>query len=312
MQIQQIAYPITPVYTERVVVALGFFDGVHLGHQKVIQRAKAMAETLGAVPAVMTFDPHPRQVLGHAKMTRFLTPLAEKLERFAELGVQKVYVMKFDHTFARLSKEQFVQEILVPLGVKGVVTGFNFTFGHMAEGKAMDLFVLGQGRFAVEVVDPVYVGELVASSSRTRQMLESGKPEAAADLLGRPYLVRGKVVSGDKRGRLLGFPTANLALLDPYFVPKYGVYLVRVQFHEHSAFGVMNIGVRPTFRSSTPEERWEVHILDYQGDLYNEILSVEFLHFIREEKRFSSVEELKMQIQQDVEKAKSWVMNRVK
>jgi riboflavin kinase/FMN adenylyltransferase len=308
METWELTYPLIPVSAGKpVALALGFFDGVHRGHQAVIQEAKALAQKWGAVFAVMTFHPHPREVLGQAKIDRYLTPLSEKLAQFARLGVERTYVMKFDSTFAALTREEFVEKVLVPLGVKGVATGFNFTFGRFAAGKAEDLPRLGAGRFEARIASPVALAGGAVSSTRLRCALLEGKVESAAEMLGRHYALEGTVVSGDRRGRLLGFPTANLRLEEPYFTPKRGVYVVRTRMKGESFFGIMNIGVRPTFSDPEPRERLEVHLLGTRVDLYGERLRVEFLHFLREERKFPSAEALAEQIRADKAKAEQWL-----
>jgi riboflavin kinase/FMN adenylyltransferase len=292
---------------QNIVLAIGYFDGVHLGHQAVIKEAIVLAKELDAVPAVMTFHPHPREVLGQVSINRYLTPLPDKLEQFAKLGVQRTYVIKFDLDFASLNKEDFVEEVLIPLAVKGIVTGFNFTFGRCAAGKASDLPLLGQGRFETRIVEPILFGEIAVSSTRLRQALAAGNVEAAGRILGRPYEIKGEVVTGDQRGRLMGFPTANLNLLEPYIVPKRGVYIVRASVGDEKSYGIMNIGVRPTFSDPVSRERLEVHLLGKNVQLYGQILKVEFLSFIREEKKFPSVDELIKQIQSDREYAENWL-----
>lgn len=292
---------------QKIVLAIGYFDGVHLGHQAVIKEAVMLAKELDAVPAVMTFHPHPREVLGQAGVNRYLTPLPAKLDQFAKLGVQRTYVIKFDLDFASLKKEDFVEKVLHPLGVKGIVTGFNFTFGRCAAGKASDLPLLARGRFVTRIVEPILSGEIAASSTRLRQALDAGDVEVACRILGRPYELKGKVVTGDQRGRKIGFPTANLDLLDPYLVPKRGVYIVSASVGGEKSYGIMNIGVRPTFADPVPRESLEVHLLGKNVQLYGQILSVEFLSFIREEKKFPSVDELIKQIQSDREYAENWL-----
>ncbi|SFJ23456.1 riboflavin kinase / FMN adenylyltransferase [Thermoflavimicrobium dichotomicum] len=307
MKVTHLSYPLQQQNGQPISLAIGFFDGVHRGHQAVIKRAKDLARELGATPAVMTFHPHPREILGQANITRYLTPLSEKLEQFAKLGVQKAYVMQFDLTFAALSKESFVQEVLLPLQVKGVATGFNFTFGRNASGKAEDLARLGKGHFRAEIVHAIQSEGIVISSTRLRQALSDGDVGIAREILGRNYQLEGIVVHGDKRGRLLGFPTANIELEQPFFTPRRGVYIVKAMFDQETAMGIMNIGVRPTFHDPTPRERLEVHLLDRQVDLYGKKMKVEFLHFLREEKKFASMEALSEQIMKDQQAAYEWL-----
>jgi riboflavin kinase/FMN adenylyltransferase len=290
-----------------VALAIGYFDGVHLGHQAVIRQARRMAKERGIQTAVMTFHPHPREVLGQVKMSGYLTPLPEKLEQFAQLGVDRTYVMRFDRDFAGLSKESFVEEVLIPLRVQAVAVGFNFRFGHRAQGCAQDLGVLAKDRFVAEVVMPVVDEDVTVSSTRLRRALDDGEIELAHRILGRPYTLKGTVVQGDRRGRTIGFPTANVQPEGPFLIPQNGVYVVQVRRNGRIDTGVMNIGTRPTFDDPVPRHTLEVHLFDVNEDLYGQTLEVAFLHFLREEKRFDSVDALVKQIQADVKQARNWL-----
>lgn len=296
-----------------LVIALGFFDGVHIGHRGVIERARQLAIKQKATLSVMTFFPHPKEVLTkNQERFRYLTPLPEKLSQFAQLGMEKAFIVEFTPEFASLSKEDFLEKFLVPLGVSGITTGFNFTFGRAAQGTPDDLRRLSAGRFEVETVSPIMLGDAPVSSTRIREALTIGKVEDAQKMLGRPYRIKGNVVPGDKRGRLLGFPTANLQLEQPYFVPRLGVYVVDVWVRELnlSALGIMNIGIRPTIDDPKPEVRWEVHLLEENVDLYEKELEIDFLHYLRPEQRFPSLQHLKAQLQQDRENAYAWHQSR--
>lgn len=286
------------------VIALGYFDGVHLGHRRVIQKAIDIAKANGWQSTVLTFDPHPREVLGQSGYTRYLTPLADKLEQFENMGVDVTYVMKFDISFAAVYPEDFVEECLLPLSCRHVVVGFDYTFGHRGMGTAVTLQELSRGRYGVDVIGPVNrLGEKV-SSTIIREYLHNGHVEQAQHLLGRPYKVRGTVVHGDKRGRTMGFPTANVSVAAPYLIGKNGVYGVRFKVDQQSYYGVMNVGIKPTFELEKKEKSLEVHILDFSGEMYGKEVEIEFLFYIREEQKFSGVEALIAQIQKDVEIAK--------
>lgn len=308
MQIHYLSYPLelsSPVVP--AVLAIGYFDGIHRGHRVLIEQAQSLAKDLAVQSGVMTFHPHPREVLGRKPVTHALTPPQEKMARFAELRVDHVYVMKFDHQLASRTPEEFVEQILLPLQVKGVVVGFDFTFGKYASGKAEDLQRLAKGHFQVRVVQPVEANSLPASSTRLREALAMGDMDTVNAVLGRPYSIHTKVVSGDGRGRKIGFPTANLVLMESYTVPMDGVYVVSIIIGGRRYFGMMNIGYRPTFDDPTPRKQLEVHLFDMQEDLYGEELRVEFLHFLRKEQRFHSVEELIKQLHQDEAAARSWL-----
>lgn len=289
----------------RSVVALGNFDGVHLGHQAVVRRAVEEGRRRGAKVVAATFDPHPRAVLAPGSEPKLLTTLEMRREALTGYGADEVWVITFDEGLSRKSPEEFVRDVLVgEIGAGVVVVGENFRFGHRAAGDFRELERLMRrfGGEAYAVVVRSEGGEAPISSTRIRRLIGEGDVAGAAALLGRPYVVRGVVVVGDKRGRTIGFPTANV-LPDPALaVPARGVYAgyVRVGKDEYAA--CINIGVAPTFERR--ESRVEAHLLDFDGDLYGREVDVSFLERIREEKRFSGVEELKAQISRDAQEAR--------
>lgn len=309
MQVYHLSYPLMLEngVIEPSVIAIGYFDGVHLGHQKVIQTAKEMAERLEVPLAVMTFHPHPKQVLEQKDTMRFLTPINEKINLFQALGVQKTYVMKFDQRLANLSAEEFVENVCLLLQARGIVTGFNFRFGKQQSGDADLLLSLSQDRYNTKKVDAVVKEGRHVSSTWIRQLLSSGNVELANQLLGRNYRFQGTVERGDQRGKLIGFPTANLAITSPYYLPKRGVYVVQAQFEGTSAYGLMNIGIRPTFKHSTPQEKVEVHLFHPDVNLYGKTMLVQVLKFLRPEQKFASVDALTYQIQNDKKLAEKWL-----
>ncbi|WP_028776155.1 bifunctional riboflavin kinase/FAD synthetase [Shimazuella kribbensis] len=314
MKTIEITYPFNMdnLLVKPTSLAIGFFDGLHLGHQAVIDQAIEKANKLDIVPAVMTFSPHPREVLGKTTFDGYLTPLKEKLSQLEALGIERVYVVTFNPTFANLEKESFITNVLVPLQVSAVTTGFNFTFGHKGLGKATDLAHLGKGSFDVKIVDPVIIRDQAVSSTRIRQSLTSGDIQLTTELLGRPYRIQGKVVHGDKRGRQIGFPTANVEPEQPYYLPAHGVYVVRVVNKNTTAYGVMNVGVRPTFDESAAKTKLEVHLLHQPShlDLYGETLKLELLYYLRREVKFTSVEALVAQIKLDRDQAIQWIKDK--
>lgn len=292
-----------------IVIALGFFDGVHIGHHEVIRSAGQLAQKLGTELGVMTFYPHPKEVLSKEKKTfHYITPLPHKLSLFAQIGVDKVFVVKFTSKFAALEKEEFIEKILVPMNAVGVVTGFNFTFGRFAAGTPQDLMTLGADYFETLSVPPIMKEGEPVSSTRVRKALDNGDMEEVQELLHRPFQIKGKVVHGDQRGREIGFPTANILLEEPYHIPKIGVYVADVWIPElkKSATGIMNIGYRPTVTTDDAELRVEVHLLGEQVDLYGKEIEVNLLHFMRPEMRFPSFEALKEQLIKDRETALNW------
>lgn len=305
MEVQRLHYPLpTDFAGTECVLAMGYFDGVHLGHHRVIQKAIDLAHAMGIQAAVMTFDPHPREILGQSGYTQYLTPLEEKLVQLEKMGVDLAYIVHFDISFSSVYPEEFIDEFMLKLSPRHVVVGFDYTFGHKGKGTASTLQQHAKDRYGVDVVSPINrFGEKV-SSTLIREYLFNGKIHEANYFLGRPYRLKGLVVHGEKRGRTIGFPTANIGLTQPYIVPKNGVYGVRV-FHNEEVFnGVINVGIKPTFENQRKEQSLEAHLFQFSGDLYGEELEVEFLFYIRDEQKFAGVEGLIAQIHEDVEQAK--------
>ncbi len=287
------------------VLAIGEFDGVHLGHREVIRRTVETARRLGIPAAIMTFHPHPREVLGNGVYSRLLTPLKIKQAILESLGVDILYVVDFSEDFMRVSPRQFVHDMLCPMKVNTVFVGFDFTFGHRGAGTPDTLCELAEGRFAVEVVRPYHLGGVKVSSTLIREQLLSGRVEEANKLLGRRYSVAGSVVHGDGRGRTIGFPTANVSVADNYLIPANGVYAVQARLKDGICGGVMNIGVKPTFAESLPEPTLEVHLFDFDRNIYDEPIEVELIAYIRSERKFASAAELIEQIRRDADQART-------
>ncbi|WP_081756656.1 bifunctional riboflavin kinase/FAD synthetase [Gorillibacterium massiliense] len=307
MQVFELTYPFHfpyPGLPARQVLAIGDFDGVHLGHREVINRAVRTARRQQLPTAIMTFHPHPREVLGLDTYRAILTPLADKLEIFRSLGVDVAYVVTFNEDFAKMEPERFVQDILLPMGIDSVIVGFDFTFGRAGIGTADSLVSYGHGEFSVEIVRPFLRDGGKVSSTLIREKLQDGQVEQAAELLARPYSLQGTVGTGEQRGRTLNYPTANLQLSRPYAVPANGVYAVRVYLDKRRLDGVMNVGVKPTFAEDGLNRTLEVHLFDFNETIYGRELKVEFISFLRPEMKFSSIQELVAQIGKDAEAAK--------
>lgn len=280
-------------------LAMGVFDGVHMGHQAVIARAVDAARRDGGASFVVTFSPHPIRVIAPGKAPgALLASLDEKAEVVKSLGVEGLLVIHFDEEFAKMEAEDFVRSIALG-NVATIAVGEDWRFGCKRLGDVELLRRLGgELGFRLESVAPVmWDGERI-SSTRIRQAIRDGNFRAAEEMLGRPYEVSGMVIQGRKLGRQLGFPTANLRLGD-LLLPGDGVWLVTVDGKFH---GVANLGVRPTVDGR--EWLLEVHLLDFSGDLYGRKLRLRFDHFLREERKFHSVEELKLQIAKDVEEGR--------
>ncbi len=288
-----------------VVVALGNFDGVHLGHQAVLRRAVEEGERRGVRVVATTFDPHPRAVLGPRVQPELLTTLELRREALLRYGADEVRVIRFDEELSRKSPEEFVRDVLVgEIGAEAVVVGENFRFGYRAAGSVEELErlmrVCGGEAYAVAVRGEAGKGDI--SSTRIRELIARGEVGEAAALLGRPYVLRGEVVVGDRRGRSIGFPTANVLPHAAVVVPAHGVYAGFVSDGRAVHPACINVGVAPTFGRG--ESRIEAYVIGFGGDLYGRVVDVSFVRGIRPEKRFSGVEELKEQIARDVEEAR--------
>lgn len=281
------------------VVTFGVFDGLHLGHQDLVRRVVERSRECDALAVVLTFTEHPLRLLAPVyEPPRLLAP-ERRAERLRALGVNLLVVVDFDQEFAAQTPEQFVERVLCDaLRAKAVVLGFNNRFGRGGSGDTALLRTLGETHgFDVEIVPPREWKGSVVSSTRVRQLLLDGRVRKASALLGRNHVIEGKVVEGARRGRDLGFPTANLEVADALLVPSSGVYVVRVNSADVTHGGMMNIGHRPTFNGTDPTV--EVHLFDFEGDLYGQMLRVELLERLRDEQRFSSVEDLVAQLTRD-------------
>lgn len=292
-----------PAAIKGCVLALGNFDGLHLGHQAVIGRARELAQKHGVPLAVMTFEPHPRRVFKPELPPLRILPLREKIRLLSKMGVEYLRIVRFSKRFAQTTAEDFVTHMLhQELGVSHVVTGDDFTFGHNREGNAAYLQSLASKLgFAAVACAQLDVGGERCSSTRIRDVLAAGDVAGAAKLLGWPYALSGPVRHGDKRGQVLGFATANI-LPPPIFLPKLGIYAVRVHVAGKPVKGVASLGVRPNYPLQKP--LLEVHLLDWQGDLYGQKLDVEFVQYLRPEQKFDSEEALKTQMAQDCAQAR--------
>ena len=286
------------------IVALGNFDGFHRGHQAVVGRAVERARAEGRPVLVATFDPHPVRFFKPDVPPFRLTSLNQRERLFGGAGADAMLVFRFDAELAALTAEQFVAERLVGLiGAAGAVTGEDFTFGKGRGGTIEVLERLGAEHcFSVDAVAPVADGDEPVSSSRIREALQAGDCETAAALLTRPFAIEGIVEPGDRRGREIGYPTANMQL-GTYLRPRFGIYAVRGRLPDGTVLdGAANLGIRPTFEP--PRELLEPYFFDFGGDLYGQRIEVELISFIRPEERFETIEELKARMALDCEEAR--------
>ena len=293
-----------------LVMALGYFDGVHLGHQKVIGEAKKIADELGMKTGVMTFDPHPSLVLSKEKKhIGLITSLEQKTAEMEKLGVDYLFVIHFTKEFAGLHPQSFVDQYLCDLNVKHVVAGFDYTYGMKAAGTADTLALHARGRFGTTIISKeTFEGEKV-SSTLIRSYINAGDMEKVPKLLGRFYTNHGKVIHGDKRGRTIGFPTANVKTSDQEIIPPQGVYAVRVKVSENWYQGVCNVGTKPTFHPGKTVQSIEAHIFNFNQEIYDQIITIEWHFRIRSEKKFNGIQELVEQIERDKQTAINYFSN---
>jgi riboflavin kinase / FMN adenylyltransferase len=288
------------------VLTLGVFDGLHLGHQLIMKTVVDRAKEAGAVPTVITFEPHPRAVLHPESAPPLLQTFDQKIEALGVLGIEQTIVIHFDKAFSEIRAEEFLREVVANrLQAKAVYLGRGFAFGHNREGDINLLRSVSErlGCFADEVSEVRLRGRRIGST-RIRELLQQGQVNLARRMLGRPYGVEGQVVRGASRGATLGFPTANLHPQNRV-IPRRGVYVTATLIDGQWRRSVTNIGTRPTFGDAT-EPSVETYVLGWSGDLYGDVLRVRFLHRLRDEKKFGSVDELKAQIDRDVTRAQKY------
>jgi len=287
-------------------VAIGNFDGVHLGHQALIKSMLEKAKEEKLTSTVLTFFPHPVEVLKPHKHIERLTTASEKLALLESLGVEQVLVAHFDQSLSQLSPEHFFQDYLIQgLRAKSIHVGFNFCFGKNRSGDIQTLENLTQKKQVfLKVEDQITAQGEKVSSSIIRKLLLEGNVAHAKTLLGRSYSLMGQVIRGDGRGSKIGIPTANLRCPQEKLIPQNGVYAAKVQWQKDTLLAVVNVGVRPTFTEKACDPVIEVHLLDFHSKIYDEFLTVEFVGRLREEKKFPGAEDLKAQIRSDIELAK--------
>ena len=284
-------------------MTIGSYDGLHLAHQDIFRRVKEKAATWRGDSLVLTFDPHPAQVFKLDAPLQFITPYPLKMELLDSMGIDVTVNLPFTPDIYRMSAEEFIREIVYRrIGPRTVTVGFNFTFGRGREGRADDLTRLGAPLgIEVDVVPPFRLQEEIISSTLIRQLIKDGNISKANRMLGRPFMLLGTVIAGHGRGRVLGYPTANLTL-GTQIRPKTGVYAVRVYAGHDDYAGVMNIGTKPTFGDR--DLAIEVFLLDFQGDLYQHELRVSILKRLRDERHFPSPGDLVQQIGIDIQQAR--------
>ncbi len=291
-------------------VTIGSFDGVHIGHQKLIIELVHAAHLAGELATVVTFFPNPAVSINNIQTPYYLCTPLERNALLAEFGIDIVVALKFDRKMAQQGAEEFISELKQQLGMKELWVGGGFTLGKNGEGNAAVLSKLSKKfDFHFKQIDTLQSGESPISSSRIRTLLAEGDPEAAAKLLGRPYRMTGRVIHGESRGKKLGSPTANLEVWNKQVLPRNGIYATWVWWLRKRYPSVTNVGVSPTFKSHDQTPTIEPHIIGFDQDLYGQSLTVEFLKYLRPEQKFSSVDLLKRQIQKDIVEAQEVFAN---
>src|SRR6266704_3653113 len=280
----------------RVCLAIGFFDGVHLGHQQIIRQTISNARQHEAIALVITFDQHPNTVVAPDRVPPLIYSLTQKLRAIEALGVDTLLLIHFDKQFSVQTGEEFIRGLARDLGaLQSICVGANFVFGHKRGGNVELLKKLGeQLKFTVHGLAAVALDGKAVSSTRIREAIQAGELDAASQMLGRAYSLAGKVVKGDGLGRQLGFPTANIDF-DGLALPPKGVYAVHAEAGGRTWRAVLNIGTRPTLQNPNPQLQVEAHLLDFQGDLYGRQLGLTFVDQLRHEQKFASLAELREQ-----------------
>ncbi|HLR72605.1 MAG TPA: bifunctional riboflavin kinase/FAD synthetase [Pseudogracilibacillus sp.] len=309
MQIIELSYPVSlsKESLPKTVAALGFFDGIHQGHRAVIGEAVDIAQKQHKECAVITFHPHPSVVLKQTNETvQYITTIDEKAELLSEMGVDRLYIITFNKTLSKLSPEEFIKHFIVDLHIEHVVAGFDFSFGHKGKGNMKNIHSFGFDQFTTTVIDKIELEDEKVSSTNIRKALHIGDVEEVHNLLDRPYETSGKVITGAKRGRQLGFPTANIAVSTLKLLPKQGVYAVTIDVKDKLYKGMANLGVNPTFVEGKTIPSLEVYIFDFEADIYEEEVTVYWYKHMRDEKKFNGVDEIVNQLTEDEKQIRAY------
>ena len=290
------------------VITIGTYDGVHIGHQKILKQVVALANKQGYTPVVLTLFPHPRMVLQKDDSIKLLNTIEERIELLKSLGIKEVIVKKFTKTFANLSAKDYVKQILVDeLNAKHIVIGYDHHFGKNRSANINDLRVFADlYDFKVKEISAQDLKEVTVSSTKIRTALNSGEVDLANSYLGYNFFITGTVVKGKELGRTIDFPTANINVTATYkLIPSDGVYVVKSKIKNTTIFGMMNIGTNPTVDGKT--RSIEVHYFNFNQDIYNAELKIEFLKRLRSEQKYENLEALKMQLQKDMTNASNYI-----
>ncbi|MDO8929815.1 MAG: bifunctional riboflavin kinase/FAD synthetase [Bacteroidota bacterium] len=290
-------------HAQNPVLTIGTFDGVHLGHRKIIARLHDLAKTINGESVIFTFDPHPRKIVAPGETTlRLLTTLEEKIVLFEQSGIDHLIIYPFTTKFSKLTYEEFVEQVLVgQIHTKFLVVGYDHKFGKNRQGDFEFLKKCAERHeFEIEKLDVLLMNESQISSTKIREAIQKGDFDAANAFLGYPFTLHGTVVEGQKLGRKIQFPTANIQTSDPdKIIPGYGVYAVEITVMNQKFNGMLNIGSRPTVNNNADNRSIEVHIFDFESDIYGEAIELVFFKKLREEQKFLSIDALKDQLVKD-------------
>ncbi|HCQ13389.1 MAG TPA: riboflavin biosynthesis protein RibF [Flavobacterium sp.] len=293
---------------KKSIVTIGTFDGVHIGHKLILEKLIQNAKERDCESVVLTFFPHPRMVLQESSDVKLINTIEEKSELIGNIGIKNLIIHPFDQKFSRLTAEEFVKTILVDLlNIKKIIIGYDHRFGRNRTANIDDLIVYGkQYDFEVEQISAQEINDNAVSSTKIRNAILEGNISLANKYLGYNYTFSGEVVKGKQLGRTIGFPTANIQIKESYkLIPKNGVYIVKSNYDGNTIFGMMNIGNRPTVNGE--HQTIEVNFFDFDADIYNKIISIEILDFIREEQKFDSLDSLKSQLNKDQQTSLSYI-----
>ena len=293
---------------KKTIVTIGTFDGVHIGHQKIIEKLIQESKSSDSESLILTFFPHPRMVLHETSSIKLLNTINEKSSLLEKMGLDNLVIHPFDKEFSNLSAEEFVKTILVDLfNVQKIIIGYDHRFGKNRAANIENLIAFGEKYgFEVEQISAQEIDSVSVSSTRIRVAITNGNMAVANEFLGYDYLLSGKIIQGKQLGRTIGFPTANLKIKENYkLIPKIGVYIVKSILQEKTVFGIMNIGLNPTVNGE--DLSIEVHFLDFDSDIYDTEITVSVIERIRDEQKFTSIDILKSQIQKDKNFAISYI-----
>lgn len=298
--------------TKKTIVTIGTFDGVHIGHQKIIEKLIQETKKADCESLILTFFPHPRMVLNGSSSIKLLNTINEKSSLLEKMGLDNLVIHPFDKKFSNLSAEEFVKTILVDsFNLKKIIIGYDHRFGNNRAANIDDLISFGKKYdFEVEQISAQEIDSVSVSSTKIRDAITDGNMIVANEFLGYDYILSGKIITGKQLGRTIGFPTANIKIEENYkLIPKNGVYIVKSHLQEKTVFGIMNIGLNPTVNGE--DLSIEVHFLDFDADLYNKNITVSVIARIRDEQKFTSIDLLKAQIQEDKNYAISFIKKRI-